>query len=246
MKNRVYVKGIFIQIIKEKQNSKIEKDKDKDENKIIPGINANLKLDRDRNCIQSNSELHTFLAKIISGTMNKNIEFLKDIQENKGGTFVKTKYGYEKVEGQGNGKLNTGLKNFTANLISCLEKGNIIDYWNLANTISPESFKIIWNEMDSRPENKNKQPSNETYKITKFIEEKKLPEEFYPFYSVNYELMYVLKKCPLYKDIETKFAEYTEKCEMNINLHFLIFIQKSNLECLILVKTKLNLKNFKQ
>lgn len=110
LKNRVYVKGIFIQIIKEKQNSKIEKDKDKDENKIIPGINANLKLDRDRNCIQSNSELHTFLAKIISGTMNKNIEFLKDIQENKGGTFVKTKYGYEKVEGQGNGKLNTGLK----------------------------------------------------------------------------------------------------------------------------------------
>ena len=128
LKNRVYVKGIFIQIIKEKQNSKIEKDKDKDENKIIPGINANLKLDRDRNCIQSNSELHTFLAKIFSGTMNKNIEFLKDIQENKGGTFVKTKYGYEKVEGQGNRKLNTGLKNFTANLISCLEKENIIDY----------------------------------------------------------------------------------------------------------------------
>ena len=215
LKNRVYVKGIFVQTIKEKQNSTKEKDKDKDkdENKIIPGINANLKLDRDRNCIQSSSELRSIIAKIISGTMNKNIEFLKDIQQNKGGTFVKTEYGYEKVKSQGNGKLNTGLKKFTSNLISCLEKGNIIDYWEISYNLSTESFGIIWNEMDSKPENKNKQPSYDTLEIKNFIDEKKLPEEFYPFYKVNYELMHILKKCPLYKDIKRKFAEYAEKSQ---------------------------------
>ena len=250
LKNKVYVKGIFVQIIKEKDLNN-DKNKDIDENKVIPGINANLKLDRDRNCIQNDWELKTLIANIISGTFNKNIEFLKDIQQHNGNAFAKTEFGYEKVEGNGNGTITAGLKKLTPNLINCLEAGNIINYYQLGEKLAPESIDIIWNEMDSRPGNKNKQPTEDASKIVNFIEEKKLPEQFYPFYNVNYELMQILEKSPLYKDIKKNLKNMQKILKMlnqrkNIKLPFTIFIQKFKLFCLNLMKIKLNLKNLQQ
>ena len=94
-----------------------------------------------------------------------------------------------------------------------MEKKNIINYFDIANYLSPESIGIIWNEIDSKPNNKNKQPTDNSSNITNFIEVKKLPKLFYPFYNDSNELMFVLQKCPLYKDIQTKFAEYAENSQ---------------------------------
>ena len=58
---KIYVKGIYV------QDAEITKNADKNI-KNIPGFNTTLKLDRDRNCIQSNSELKSVTSKIISGT----------------------------------------------------------------------------------------------------------------------------------------------------------------------------------
>ena len=113
-----------------------------------------------------------------------------------------------------------------------MEKGNIIDYWDLAKNISPESFGIIWNEMDLRPENKNKQPSDDALAITKFIEEKKLPEEFYPFYKVNYELI-VEKKIEVLKFSEFDnlnfIKNFQNKSNFDIkNKYLLLYLKNTN------------------
>jgi hypothetical protein len=201
LKSKIYVKGIYIQEIEEVKN---QNDKEN-----IPGFNTNLKLDRDRNCIQSQSELKTIVAKIISGTFNKNIDYLRENQLNTGIAFIRTEYGFEKSNGKGSGIIKSGLSKLTNNLIYCLQnQKDIIDYWEVGDNLSKESIEIIWNEFDLKPENKNKQPTNKSKDVEKFISNKKLPKDFYPYYEVSYHLMYVLEKCKLYKTIEDKFKEY--------------------------------------
>ena len=205
LKSKIYVKGIFVQEIKG------------DKEKVVPGFNTSLKLDRDRNCIQNSYELKSVISEIMSGTINKNIDYLKSVQQKTGGTFIKTEYGLEKTDEEDNlCFFQSELKNLTNNLISCLESNNlnnVFSSYNLRNNLSKEAIEIFWNEMNLEPENTNKQPTNEPNSIKKFIEEKKLPEDFYPYYNVNYDLMNILEKSPFYKTIETKFIEYAEKTE---------------------------------
>ena len=202
LKSKIYVKGIYIQEVEEEKST--QKDKEN-----IPGFNANFKLDRDRNCIQSQSELKTIVSKIISGTFNKNTDYLRESQLKTGNTFRRTEYGFVKSKGKGSGIINSGLSKLTQNLIYCLqEKDDIIDYWELGDNLSDESIEIIWNEFDLKPENKNKQPTDKMNNVEVFISKKKLPKDFYPYYVVRYRLMHVLKKCKLYKSIEDKFKEY--------------------------------------
>ena len=208
LKSKIFVKGIFVQRIKE------------DEENVVPGFNTfSLKLDRDRNCIQDTWELKNIISKIISGTFNKNIDYLKSVQKKTGETFKKTEYGFEKTDKKDEANIGSScksqIKNLTKNLIYCLENKNIdifSQYW-LKDYLSKESIEIIWNEMNLKPENKNKQPTDNIGSIKQFIEDKKLPENFYPFYSVHYNLLGILKESSSYKTIETKFKEYAEKAK---------------------------------
>ena len=59
---------------------------------------------------------------IISGTFNRNVEYLKGAQENTEQTFIKTKYGFERSKENDNDKDNSEtekvdakLKNLTKN-----------------------------------------------------------------------------------------------------------------------------------
>ena len=203
-KNKIYVKGIFVQEIK----SNIDKNLIKD----IPGFNANLKLDRDRNCVQSSSELQNFVSKIMAYTFNKNIDYLKDFQQKTGNAFIKTDFGFEKSDEKGIINFDSQLKYLVQNIINLLKNYDldIINYYSLSNYLSKESVDVIWNEMNLVPENNNKQPTSSPNSIIEFIEEKKLPKEFYPYYQVNYKLEHVLEKSSFYKGIETKFTEYIE------------------------------------
>ena len=205
LKSKIFVKGIFVQEIKD------------DKNHDSPGFNtSSLKIDRDRNCIQDSYELRTINSKIIAGTFNKNIDYLKSHQQNTGGAFIKTEYGYEKTDIKNIVNSSpSNLKNLTSNLINCLENNNmdIFSSYYLSSDLSKEAINIIWNEMDSKLEYKNKQPADNIDSIKKFIEEKKLPNEFYPYYQVSYGLKNILEKSSFYKTIETKFIEYAEKTE---------------------------------
>ena len=71
LKNKIFVKGIYIQELDEKKDN------------FIPGFEANLKLDRDRNFILSQYQLKTIISKIFSGIINKNIDYFKDMHLNK-------------------------------------------------------------------------------------------------------------------------------------------------------------------
>lgn len=210
LKGKIYVKGIYV------QDAEITKNADKNI-KNIPGFNTTLKLDRDRNCIQSNSELKSVTSKIISGTFNKNIDYLKDAQENTGYTFIRTKYGFEKTNDNnysGNKENNAKLKNITKNLIELLEvESEVIDYYAIGSNLSPEAIEIIYNEMNMKPENKNKYPSNNINHIVTFLDDKKLPKEFYTYYKVSYDLFHVLEKSKNFKNVEKKFEEYAKNTE---------------------------------
>jgi len=204
LKSKIFVKGIFVQEISE------------DKKHEVPGFNTVLKLDRDRNCIQDREELKTIISKIMSGTLNKNIDYIKHVQENTNETFVRTEYGFEKTEEKANGiYCKSELKNLVKDIINCLESKtlNIIDYYELKKRLEKDGFDLLWNEMNSRPENKNKQPGYNTSRIDNFIKNKKLPENFYPYYKVGYDLFYLLENSSLYIDIDTKFGKYAEKTE---------------------------------
>ena len=207
LKNKIFVKGIYIQELEElNENNKYEKEH-------IPGFNANLKLDRDRNCIQNKTELKSIVSKIITGTFNKNTDYLRNCQLHTGNTFIRTEHGFEKSIGIGIGfpSKKSGLSKLTQILIDNLQNENeIIDYNELRNNLSKESIEIIWNEFDLKPENKNKQPTNYARGIDVFISEKKLPKDFYLYYEISYNLMRVLEKCSFYKSIDDKFKEYAE------------------------------------
>ena len=100
LKNKIFVKGIFIQ--------DVEKD-DKDKDIFIPGINTDsLNIDRDRNCIQSYSQLKRTTANVISNMINKNINYF---QKNKNKSFNKTKYGYEEIKKEEKAKTQTNNNN---------------------------------------------------------------------------------------------------------------------------------------
>ena len=110
------------------------------------------------------------------------------------------------------GTIKSQFKNLVKDIINFLEseKLNIVDYNQLKYTLSKESIEIIWNEMDSRPENKNKQPEHYINYVKNFIESKKLPTDFYPYYYVPYGLMEILEKSEKHINIEEKFKEYVE------------------------------------
>ena len=145
-------------------------------------------------------------------TCNKNIDYLKDFQQNTGNAFIKTEYGFEKSEGKGISNCDSQLKYLIQNLINLLQNNdlNIINCYSLYNDLSKESVEVIWDEMNLNPENKNKQPTNNPEYIINFIKEKKLPDEFYPYYHVSYNLEYILKRSSFYKAIKTKFEEYAD------------------------------------
>ena len=212
LKGKIYVKGIYVQDVE----IRTKKDNEDEESirKNIPGLNTNLKLDRDRNSIPNNYELETMTTKIISGTYNKNIDYLKEVQEHKGGVFIRTEFGFEKSDGEGGGTIDSGLKNLTKNLIEILQKEvDVINYYTLKSNLSQESIEIIWNEMNLKPENKNKYPSCTCEDIIKFLDDKKLPKEFYPYYKVSFNLMKVLEKSKNFIELKKKFEDYAENAE---------------------------------
>lgn len=199
-KNRLYVKGIFI---KELTN---ENNKDNIKNNI-PGFNSfNLKLTRDRNSVQNYWDLQSNLSNIMAGCINKNIDYLLNIQGNLGKTFIKTKYGFEETKKKADIIFNFEFKNVTKNLINCLNSDSNIFGSYISDHFSNESIELIWKEFFSE----KKQPTDDQGGIKKFLKENNLNDNFYLIYPVTPGLFRILEKSKNYQSIEARYSEYIE------------------------------------
>ena len=201
LKGKLFIKGIYVQEI---SNYDFEKN--------IPGFNSyKLKTNRDRNIIQNDDELKKNLSEIASAIFNRNINYLNNVQKNEGKSFVRNKYGFEKETYFSTGKtIYPKFKDFTKNLIYCLENNNkkIFDPHTLSSKLTQKSKNLIWDEMSSKKENIGKQPIDYEWTIKNFIKKRKLSKDFYPYYTVSWDLFYILSGSSKYESIEDKYYKY--------------------------------------
>lgn len=219
--NKLYVKGIFIKYLTDKNNNDNIKSN-------IPGFNSyNLKLTRDRNSVENYWDLQRNLSNIMAGCINKNIDYLLNIQGNLGKTFIKTKYGFEETKKKADISFNFKFKNVTKNLINCLNSdSNIYGSCYISRQFSNESIELIWKEFFSEKE-KEKQPTSDIREIENFLEKNNLSDNLYLYYPVSSGLFSILEKSKNYQSISKRYSEYIEKasfvdflgrdCENEIN-----------------------------
>jgi hypothetical protein len=219
-KNKLYVKGIFIKELTDKNN----KDNIKSD---IPGFNSyNLKLTRDRNSVKNYWDQQSNLSEIMGGCINKNIDYLLNIQGNLGKTFIKTKYGFEETKKKADISFNFEFKNVIKNLINCLNSNSNIYSSYISDKLSNESIELLWKEIISEKE-KGKQPTCNQNEIKEFLDERNLNDNFYLTYPVSYAVFKILERSKNYQSIYTRYSEYIEKasfvdfhgrvCEKEIN-----------------------------
>ena len=233
--NKIYCKGIFVENIKNKHLKHISLKREEQKILIAPGFNLmNLKLDRDRNSIQNNYEKNELTSKILANFINQNVKefnqnkkkaplktplknFNSSINQPKYSKFLTTKINKQKKKNKIIEKKN--FYNLPSLLIELLTHYNefgydVLDAYSFKSILSVEAADILWEKMNSNDHYKGKQPISNQDKINKFIEENKLPKEFYPFYVVKKELEECLMKSKHYISIEEKFRKYIEEAKI--------------------------------
>lgn len=164
---------------------------------------------RDRNSVQNYWDLQSNLSNIMAGCINKNIDYLLNIQGNLGKTFIKTKYGFEETKKKADISFNFEFKNVTKNLINCLNSDSNIFGSYISDHFSNESIELFWKEIFSEKE-KAIQPTDNQSGIKKYLKENNLNDNFYLTYPVTYGLFRILKKSKNYQSIEARYSEYIE------------------------------------
>ncbi len=169
-KEKLYVKGIYVQNIYQGKNDFEGK---------LPGFNSNdLTLNRDRNLVNS-SELRSIISNMVSVCYNYNYEYLKNIQKNEGKYFVKNEYGFVRTSTPSNNNRHYELENFTSNIISCIEKSEILFNDHLSEGLKRESIHLIWEGFEIKyNEFKGKQPVYDINSIYEFIKKKNYQKIF--------------------------------------------------------------------
>ena len=96
-------------------------------------------------------------------------------------------------------------------VIKCINNDdiNIINSYELADSLSQECIEYIWKKIYSA-QDKKANPVYSVYKVTDFIEEKNLSKDFYPYFKVNYSLMKILEKSKKYLSVQNKFTLYVK------------------------------------
>ena len=84
---------------------------------------------------------------------------------------------------------------------------DLVSGWQISNSLSQESVECIWDVIYLN-QDKRKNPVKDENFINNFISKRKLPKDFYPFFKVNSNLMYILERSKNYLSIEKKFSYY--------------------------------------
>ena len=224
---KIYVKGIFVQNIK--NYGKIKSN--------CPGFNVDLELDRDRNCIPDNYELKNLISSVISSFCNNNIKTILEIEKMR--EIEKQLESQNKKKKQNCKKIKLSPKKSTSkkrndkksdeistdedeiefidyerifnDIIDIIKNDdyNIIDSYSFADSLSQECIEYIWKKF-YLDKNKKENPVYKINKVSNFINEKNLSKDFYPFFEVNYSMMKILKKSKNYISVKNKFSLYVQ------------------------------------
>ena len=182
-RNKIFVKDIFVTDTMKKE----EKEKNIKNNitHCVFGFNADLNLDRDRNCVPDLNERNQKTSRIIAYILN-NRTILYNITPS---------------------DIHPFLDKFPSEIINLLGKNYGVTYY-LHNYITKEGANLIWAEWKKNPENSGKQPCYiDTEKTIKnFILTRKLNEDFYPYVTnISWQQWHNLRKSVEYTTIEQKF-----------------------------------------
>ena len=215
LRGKIYVKGIFVQDIKTKNK----------ENKAdCIGFNVDLKLDRDRNTIVDHYDFKEKTSKILALFCNSNIAKLnikkKEKEENNKNKENKRPQSCAKIRKENNILEDNSTSNqeikkeidyetIFVDIINSIKDDDIdiISGWKISNSLSQESIECIW-DIIYLNQDKKKNPVKDENFINNFINNRKLPKDFYPFFKVNSNLMYILEKSKNYISINKKFSNY--------------------------------------
>ena len=182
-RNKIFVKDIFV------MNTMKQEEKEKNiKNNVthcVFGFNADLSLDRDRNCFPDLNERNQKTSKIIAYILNNRTILYNQTPSD----------------------LHPFLDKFPKEILYLLGKNYGITYY-LHNHLTKEGANLIWYEWKKIEDNKGKQPSYTDIEknIKNFILNKKLNEDFYSYTTnICWQQWNTLKKAVDYTSIEQKF-----------------------------------------
>ena len=225
LRGRIYVKGIFVQNITSKK---------KEEEPNCLGFNVDVELDRDRSCIPNYRELEYITSRVVSSFCNRNIKYLSVEEQEKQPKKRANKNNQDKgrvsidcsAKNDGIEKENKqeviiikvqeiNYEKIFTEILNLFKNDNIelINSYDLTRSLSQECVEYFWKKIYLN-EDKNKYPV-EKYdtSVDRFIKEKNLSEDFYPYFHVNRIIMAILEKSKKYISIEKKFSSYVENSE---------------------------------
>ena len=190
-KNKIYVKDIFVQEFKANEDRSVA---------CFFGFNTDLDLDRDRNAIKDLDKRNILFSKILSNILKRRLDISKNIKDS---------ITYNR------------FKDYLKDIVYLIEH----DYIMIRHILDEGNLGIkerddIWDFLEEYKfkeadygKIKKKQMLYSPYigNLNDFLNQKKLPKEFYPYHQIDCWLTWdVLTKCQrssYYKDYKTLYNE---------------------------------------
>ena len=200
------------------------------------GLNLNIKLDRDRNCIPNINERNSEACKLIANVLS-HLKKTNDTSND----FDLNYLNNEKFSR----KTKELLGEFPERIYYSLNGGNGLTQY-LYSKRDQKGATLIFNEWEIKNNNNDGKQPGDANSIYRFLSEKKLDKSFYPFISYsNWYLMNCLAKSPKYLSIGTKFNNFNKNsliCDVPNNCKETL---KSIVQKIRIIKEDFNENNLK-
>ena len=195
------------------------------------GLNLNIKLDRDRNCIPNINERNSEACKLIANVLS-HLKKANDYSNEYDLNYLN--------KPEFSRKTKELLGGFPQRIFDSLYQGNGLTQY-LYTKIDVKGATLLYNEWEIHNNIKNLQPGDANA-IYKYLSEKKLDKDFYPFFSYhNWYLFCCIIKSPKYLSIEAKFNKYTQNSiVVNVPNNKKLILQS------IIQKAKIAIDNFSE
>ena len=191
-RNKIYVKDIFVQEFKENEDKSVA---------CFFGFNTDLDLDRDRNAIKDLDKRNILFSKILANILKNRFKISKDIKD---------PITYNK------------FKEYVKDLVYLIENDyimirHILDKDNLSSREKDDIWDFLEENKFKEPEYggiKKKQMLYSPYigSLNDFLNQKKLPKEFYPYHRIDCWLTWsVLINSPCSSYYKTYNSLYNDK-----------------------------------
>ena len=229
-RNKIYVKDIFVQEFKENEDKSVA---------CFFGFNTDLDLDRDRNAIKDLDKRNILFSKILANILKKRFEISREIKD----PITHNKF-----------------KEYLKDLVYLIENDyimirHILDKDNLSSKEKDDIWDFLEENKFKEPEYgriKKKQMLYSPYigNLNDFLNQKKLPKEFYPYHQIdcwltwsvlinqpcssyykNYNSLYndkvraaeIVNEPLELKDVLDKIAEKLKTCHCNFKREYIKF-----------------------